>query len=535
MVQIRYCLFYKNMGALTLKVFSDELREWEFIEREGIDPTDGFGVPLRLSIRENQIFLAEPISPEIPWLTDRGRLFFDGMYNSSPQRTNWNNFFNSISEFTYFIDHFNVKRRDIFFLFFIFDNLNLETLNMLYILEQNCSSIKLRTLENSKTKADLESRYQLNNSTEKGKLQMSSLGVLLNTNVRYEGYVLNLNLRQRFLKGNFKLLTLGSLVNLTFPTYNLGSNTNILKSIGEGSHLSCQDLKNAEFPLLITSNELFKRPDFDIVFKVLKHIKVVTTAWNGLNFLHNGLGTTGVGLLNNFLPLSNKDLTQHFGLYFVNVQLSSTSSFKKLIDLQLLNIANRRIHVDAFCVDQNANTFINETSNKKIKVKLKAYNEYFHLPTKLFFEDNETYVNTEGSIKRITTSVNFTKNTKSSWQITRKLSANSRKLVSLNNAKDNKLLAFDSSNLFDFKNYINFQFYAVQSLTSMTSYLTTTNRPIYKFEFSLKEPKSKLFCTKLKTWLDDFFNSNGKNSFSYNSPALVNCSKIARTSSTNFF
>ena len=49
------------MGALTLKSFSDELREWEFIEGEGIDPTDSFGVNLRLSIRENQIFLAESI------------------------------------------------------------------------------------------------------------------------------------------------------------------------------------------------------------------------------------------------------------------------------------------------------------------------------------------------------------------------------------------------------------------------------------------------------------------------------------------
>jgi hypothetical protein len=41
--------------------------------------------------------------------------------------------------------------------------------------------------------------------------------------------------------------------------------------------------------------------------------------------------------------------------------------------------------------------------------------------------------------------------------------------------------------------------------------------------------------TKVKNWLDDFFNSNGKDSFSYNSSVLVNCSKIARSSATNFF
>ena len=87
------------MGALTLKAFSDELREWEFIEGEGIDPTDSFGVSLRLSIRENQIFLAEPNDPSTPWLTDKGRLFFDGMFEKpSTKPTNWGKFFNDISE-----------------------------------------------------------------------------------------------------------------------------------------------------------------------------------------------------------------------------------------------------------------------------------------------------------------------------------------------------------------------------------------------------------------------------------------------------
>jgi hypothetical protein len=45
----------------------------------------------------------------------------------------------------------------------------------------------------------------------------------------------------------------------------------------------------------------------------------------------------------------------------------------------------------------------------------------------------------------------------------------------------------------------------------------------------------KLLNTKVKSWLDDFFNNNGKDSFSYNSSVLVNCSKITRSSTTNFF
>ena len=180
------------MGALTLKSFSDELREWEFIEGEGIDPTDSFGVNLRLSIRENQIFLAEPSDINTPWLTDKGRLFFDGMFEkSSSKPTDWENFFNEISELMYFIDHLNFQKQNVLSLICAFENISLETLNMLYLLKQNCSLIELRKVESHKSYNDLETQYQLSPLTQKPKIHMSTLAILLNTNPRYEGYVLN--------------------------------------------------------------------------------------------------------------------------------------------------------------------------------------------------------------------------------------------------------------------------------------------------------------------------------------------------------
>ena len=225
------------MGALTLKSFSDELREWEFIEGEGIDPTDSFGVNLRLSIRENQIFLAEPNDINTPWLTDKGRLFFDGMFesSSSSKQTDWENFFQEIAELIYFMDHLNFQKQNALSLIFAFENVSLETLNMLYLLKQSCSIIDLRKVESYKSSNDLESEYQLSTLTQKPKLQMSTLAILLNTNPRYEGYVLNLNLRQRFLKGDFKLFNIGSMLDLTFPTHNLGSNVGTVKALAEGA------------------------------------------------------------------------------------------------------------------------------------------------------------------------------------------------------------------------------------------------------------------------------------------------------------
>ena len=111
------------MGALTLKAFSDELREWEFIEGEGIDPTDSFGVNLRLSIRGNQIYLAEPNDVQTPWLTDKGRLFFDGLFDSpSKTKTNWEPIFNEITELLYFVDHLNFQKQNSSSFIFVFDN-----------------------------------------------------------------------------------------------------------------------------------------------------------------------------------------------------------------------------------------------------------------------------------------------------------------------------------------------------------------------------------------------------------------------------
>ena len=521
------------MGALTLKVFADELREWELIEGEGIDLTDGFGTNLRVSIRENQIFLAEPNDPEMPWLTDRGRLFFDGMFEKMKldDSINWNDFFDDFSESLYFLDHFNFHKHKHSFLTIVMDNVSLETLNMLYILEQSFSFIKLRKIENNLMNNDFESYYQLNKSSQKSKLAMSSLGILLNTNTRLEGYVLNLNLRHRFLKGEFKLLSIGSVMDISLPISSLGSNMSVLRSIGEGTHLFCQDIKNSSFPILITNSEIFKRSDFKYFAKVLKHTQIINTAWNGLNVLNTSISGSGVNSLNNFLPISNEDYSNFFCLYFINVSLDAIPNFKKIIELHLLNLsfANNESSFK-LVVNQNNN------NDKELYKKLNLNSTYHYLPNNLFLEDNETYINTQGLIKRITKLINFKKNAKSNWQIIRKLYANSKKLSFLNNIKDTSLISFDCKNSFNYKNFINFQYYAVNSLTGLSFYLIKQNKPIIKnIDSSIRDCKIKVFNTKLKFWLDDFFMKDGKDSFSYNSSVMSRCSRISRSNSTNFF
>lgn len=525
------------MGALTLKTFSDELREWELIESEGIDPTNSFGANLRLSIREDQIYLAEPSDPSTPWITDKSRLFFDGLFEKRPyiEKTNWKNFFIDFSELVYFVDHLNFHKKNILSLIFVFDNVSLETLNMLYILNQSCSFVKIKTIEKNNVENDLEAKYQLSDSTSSLKLHMSTLGLLVGTNPRYEGYLLNLSLRQRFLKGNFKLLSIGPVLDLTISVYNLGSNLNSLKYIGEGTHVVCQDITNAEFPLLITNTEFCKRSDSGVLNSVFKYINMLDTAWNGFNVLNPNLSSTGMYSLNKFLHLSSEDITNFFGLYVVNTSLNSISNMKSLTELYLLKnlTSESSLFKNQLFVSQVLNP-VNDSFYEKNKGKLVS--SYFNLPTNMIYEDNETYFNTQGLVKRMGKLLDFNKAAKTNWQLTRKLYSSMNSLTFYNNQKDNKLIQFDCVNSFNFKNYLSFQYSATQSLTSLSYYLIQQNSPIIKSVNSyFKDTKTKTYDTKIKYWLDDFFNTNGRDSFSYNSSVLANCSKILRSSSTNFF
>jgi len=141
----------------------------------------------------------------------------------------------------------------------LFENLSIEIISLLQLLTQISALVKVRKIENHSLNNDLESKFQLNLS--QSKLLSSTLCILFCTNTRYEGSQLNLKLRQRFLKGNFKVLSLGPFFDLTFPVFNLGSQLKIFTTILEGNHFLCQDLITEKNPLLISNSEISKRHD----------------------------------------------------------------------------------------------------------------------------------------------------------------------------------------------------------------------------------------------------------------------------------
>jgi len=131
-------------------------------------------------------------------------------------------------------------------------NTNLEALNLFNLLTRKYSFFKLRQSETQNLKIDLGQDYLLGSKLSESRLMASDTCLLIGVNPRYEGSKLNLELRSRYLKGNFNIINVGSLFNLTFSNTNITSNTKILKSLIEGNNLFCQEFVNSSNPVLIS-------------------------------------------------------------------------------------------------------------------------------------------------------------------------------------------------------------------------------------------------------------------------------------------
>lgn len=536
------------MGALTLKSFPFILRSWNVKSYDSIDPTDSFGQDTKVYINKNQVVKIEPQfsnNTKTSWLTDKGRQFFDGIFGKTSESDNsseslpvktvqqWETLFKNINKTFYVFDICNFKNVNRHFFIVIFENVNIEILNFLSLISQRHSFIKIRRAENLKLNSDLETNFQINSATSTSKLSASSLGLLVGVNPRYEGSHLNLKLRQRYFKGNFKLLSVGSLLDLTFPVSFLGSNLSVLKNISEGNQTYCKDLANATNPMLITNTETFKHSNSQEMMKnikILSHANILNKVWDGCNVLNSSLYETGIYSSVNFSPLSLKDLTSFSSLYVINADLNNIANLKKITESRLLSYkSSSKLHSKKLLLTQNF-----QATSPNVSKHL-AFEKCLYLPNNIFFESQESFVNTEGLIKK-TTKLISRKNMKNDWQLLRKFVNIFQSNTTISDIKNNKSVFYKSKTLFDFKNFINFQFYATQTLTNLNFYLNTKNQKfvIYKKFDRFKTSPTKLFSTKLKYWLDDFY-TGGKDKFCQNSLLLTRCSMNYRLQMSNFF
>jgi NADH dehydrogenase/NADH:ubiquinone oxidoreductase subunit G len=295
------------------------------------------------------------------------------------------------------------------------NTISLEVLNLLYILSHKYSFFKLRKSEQQSTTVDIEQNYLLNSSINASKLSLSDTCLLIGINPRYEGSQLNLNLRSRYLKGNFKIVQISSLSNITCNTRNLSNNIKSLKSLIEGNSLFCQELVNASNPILISNSEIFKRKDsFSLANSMKLLMKYINTfsysqIREQLNILSSTLNENGINNLNVFKSVQSTDVKSSQGIYFLNDSFNSYN-IKKLLNLKLLNF---------FQNFEDSNRLLITQSNTLKTKRLALFKNNFqitnqvHLPNNVLFETSGAYLNAHGKIDKTTKVIRSLNQTKS--------------------------------------------------------------------------------------------------------------------------
>jgi len=203
---------------------------------------------------------------------------------------------------------------------------------------------------------------------------------------------------------------------------------------------------------------------------------------------------------------------------------------KKLLNLKLLNFFQNFEHTNKLLITQS-----NTLETKKLAFLKNNYhlNTQIHLPNNVFFEVSGSYINTNGKVNKMTRVITSLNQTKSDWQITRKILSYCKKTFYISNVFQNSKLTYNTNTPYHFKNYMGFQHYAISHLNSLAFQLfKKVKKPaINRLKFKLK--RSKLINSQLKFWLNDFYLDNRDCTTKYSS-TMIQCSKFFRLEHTNF-
>ena len=538
------------VGALTSKLYPFVSRNWELKNVSSIDFSDGFGLDINVYLKNNKIIKISPgfdyESNNITWISDKTRFSFDGMF--SPERVLegfivygnknyktsllWNSLLNEIINTLYFQDHLNKHFLRSKKLTVIFNsNISLEVLNLLILFSKKYTFINLKVSDGNFKSNDFENDITLNSVN---KLNDSTLCILFGINSRYEGSYLNLKLRQRHLKGNFKIISVGSSVDLTIPISYSGLNIKKLKDLAEGNSFLCQEISNSVNPILIFGSEIYKRKDFLGISTILEFFKSKNNFidYSNLNLLSSSINEVGINYIQGFKSVTSEDLGNSSGIYFINANVNKSLNINKILNLKILNNYNLHEKNPFFCIDHN-HSMVTEIP-KKLLDNYSVCN-YINLPNNIFFGSSGTYLNTKGHFKKVVKFISSGKQIKEDWQIIRKVFSYSKKINFTSNYKFNSLLIFNNTTVNLHKNFINFLYFA-------SRFFYINNIKIFNSKISgriniqrkkIKKSKTKLVLTNLKIWMKDFY-IGGTDCYSNRSITMINCSKLYRAQKNNF-
>ena len=305
------------VGALTSKPYVFEARPWELKKTETVDVMDAVGSNVRVDTYDWEVkrvlpLINEDINEE--WISDKTRYACDGLlnqrldtpyikYNGKFENASWNEVFKIIKS------KFENSSKDKV-CGFVGDLTNMETG---YIFKEFFD----RTLNNNNYDLRADNRFLDNSKRENyifnssiNGIEESDLIFLIGANPRYEATILNARIRKAFVNNNTKVISLNDVGDLTYPYENLDGQTQSIKNIFEGSNEISNKIINANNPMIIIGESLFKLNSAEYLFNLIKNFlkknNKFTENWNPLNILSCDAATVGnidLGILNNQINL----------------------------------------------------------------------------------------------------------------------------------------------------------------------------------------------------------------------------------------
>ncbi|HEY0832927.1 MAG TPA: NADH-quinone oxidoreductase subunit NuoG [Azospirillum sp.] len=299
------------VGALTSKPYAFTARPWELRKTETIDVMDAVGSNVRVDTRGSEVMRVLPrVNEDIneEWLSDKSRYAYDGLKRQRLDRpyvrkdgklqpASWAEAFAAIAKRVDGVAGNKLAA-------IAGDLADVESMLALKELMAALGSANIDCRQDGATYDASARAGYLFNSTIAG-IEKADVILLVGTNPRWEGSLVNARIRKRYLMGGLKVGVIGPKLELTYPYAHLGTGPRDLQTLIDGSGDFAEVLKNAKRPMVIVGQGAFLRADAPAVQAAARQIAetfdMVREDWNGFNVLHTAAARVG-GLDIGFLP-----------------------------------------------------------------------------------------------------------------------------------------------------------------------------------------------------------------------------------------
>ena len=288
------------VGALTSKPYAFQARPWELTKTETIDAMDAVGANIRVDVRGREVMRILPrvndaVNEE--WISDKSRFIWDGLKSQRLDRpyvkengrlraASWGEAFAAIAakvkgapkERIAALGGDMATAEELFAL--------KDLMNRLGVASVDCRTDGV-PLDPAKGRAS----YLFNPTI--AALSEADAVLIVGANPRWDAPVLNVKLRQAWLRNRATIGLIGENVDLTYPYRYLGAGGASLNDLGEFRDV----LAAAERPVIIVGQGAVTREDGAAVLaaaaQLAEDVGAVKDGWNGFGILHTAASRVG--------------------------------------------------------------------------------------------------------------------------------------------------------------------------------------------------------------------------------------------------